>query len=131
MEQVIESYKRVTRQAGFLDTFYQHFFSRDPDIPVRFKGVDMENQAFLLARSLAVILRHVAGVPGAEDTLAALAKRHGPTDLDIPERLYEEWKEALLLALEEFDPEFDQDLDTRWRNLLDAEVAHFIRMSRL
>jgi len=130
MIDVIESYKRVSREPGFVNRFYERFMASHPDVPARFDGVDMERQRFLLGRSVTMILQHASGLDQATPHLTETARRHGPRDLDIPAYLFEQWIDSLIGTVEEFDPGFQPDLERAWRSLLRREVAWFIEAGR-
>jgi hypothetical protein len=125
---VIESYKRVSRDPQFLERFYVRFFARDPDVPRRFEGVDMARVRFLVGRSVTLLLQHASGVERGTESLVEVARRHGPDDLDIPERLYEHWVEALVETVAEHDPQFGPELEAQWRDFLHREVDWFRRV---
>lgn len=130
MIDVIESYKRVSREPGFIDRFYERFMAAHPDVPARFEGVDMERQRFLLGRSVIMILQHASGVDQVTPHLTETALRHGPRDLDIPGYLFDQWIEALIQTVGEYDPGFRPDLEHAWRRLLRREVAWFMEAGR-
>ena len=130
MIEVIESYKRVSRSAGFIDRFYRRFMASHPDVPARFEGVDMERQRFLVGRSVTMLLQHASGVEQVIEHLTETAARHGPHGLDIPAYLFDHWIEALIDTVAECDPEFQPELKAAWRTLLKREVVWFLEAGR-
>jgi hemoglobin-like flavoprotein len=130
MIDVIESYKRVSREPGFMDRFYERFMASHPDVAARFDGVDMERQRFLVGRSVTMILQHASGADHVIPSLTETARRHGPRDLDIPAYLYDRWIESLIETVAEFDPGFRPELERAWRDLLRREVAWFLDAGR-
>lgn len=130
MSDVIESYKRVSREPGFMGRFYERFMASHPDVPARFDGVDMERQRFLVGRSVTMILQHASGVDHVIPHLTETARRHGPHDLDIPAYLYERWIESLIETVAEFDPGFRPELEEAWRTVLRREVTWFMETGR-
>jgi len=125
MIDVIESYKRVSREPGFMGRFYERFMASHPDVPARFDGVDMDRQRFLVGRSVTMLLQHASGLDQATPQLTDTARRHGPRELDIPAYLFDRWIESLIETVAEFDPGFRPDLEQAWRTLLRREVAWF------
>jgi hemoglobin-like flavoprotein len=128
--EVIESYKRVAREPGFIDRFYRRFFDSDPEVARRFEGVDMARQRFVVERTVTLLLQHASGLKHGTDVLREVATRHGPSDLDIPPYLYDLWADALVHTVAEHDPRFSPDLEQQWRALLRKEVDWFIRIAR-
>jgi len=128
--EVIESYKRVAGEPGFLDRFYERFMERDPDVRRRFAGVDMARQRFVLGRAVTLLLQHASGMERGVESLREMAVRHGPLDLDIPPHLYDLWLDALVETVAEHDPRFSPELEAGWRALLRREVAWFQELGR-
>ena len=122
-----ESYRRLTRDAGvrgdFIEGFYQRFLAGSPDVAQRFALTDMRRQQLMLARSLDEMARfsHDRRAP---ETLRRTAERHGPGDLEIPPGLYEEWLEALLDSVREFDPECTEEVILAWRVVLAPGIEY-------
>lgn len=130
MVEVIESYKRVAREPGFLDRFYTRFMDRDADVRARFQGVDMARQRFVLSRAVTLLLQHASGVTHGVDGLRESAHHHGAEGMNIPAYMYDLWIDALVETVAEHDPRFTPDLDASWRTLLRREVAWFLEMTR-
>lgn len=130
MVEVIESYKRASTEPRFLDRFYELFIESDEAVAPFFAATDMVQQKFLLSRSLAVLLQHASGVEGARASMDKWAKRHGPADLNIPERLYKCWLNSLIQAITECDKKFTRGLEGKWRDVLEKEVGYFTRRGR-
>jgi hemoglobin-like flavoprotein len=130
MIDVIESYKRVSREPGFMGRFYERFMASHPDVTARFEGVDMERQRFLVGRSVTMILQHASGVGQVTPQLTETARRHGPGDLDIPAHLFDRWIESLIETVAEYDPGFRPELEDAWRRVLRREVAWFLEAAR-
>jgi len=128
--EVIESYKRVAREPGFLDRFYSRFMEQDADVRARFQGVDMARQRFVLGRAVTLLLQHASGVTHGVEGLRETALRHGAGGMDIPAYMYDLWIDALVETVAEHDPRFSPDLDARWRTLLRREAAWFLEMAR-
>lgn len=122
-----ESYRRLTRDAGvrgdFIERFYQRFLAGSPDVARRFALTDMRRQQLMLARSLDEMARfsHDRRAP---ETLRRTAARHGPGDLEIPAGLYDEWLEALLASVREFDPECTEEVLLAWRVVLAPGIEY-------
>lgn len=127
---LIDSYKRMARHVRYPDLFYDRFIGGHEEVARLFEGVDMERQKFLLNRSLTQLIQHAHGVEEAAEILDAVARRHGPAELDIPEWMYTAWIDALIATVAELDPKFSPELDALWRKVLNDEVAWFRRRAR-
>jgi len=128
--EVIESYKRVAREPGFIDSFYRRFIDSDPEVGRRFAGVDMARQRFVVERTVTLLLQHASGLKHGTEALREVAVRHGPGDLDIPPYLYDLWADALVHTVAEHDPRFNPELEVQWRTLLRKEVGWFMEIAR-
>ena len=58
------------------------------------------------------------GGEGAVAYLERIAQRHGRADLDIPPELYELWLDSLVATARELDPQFDDETETVWREMI-------------
>lgn len=130
MVEIIESYKRARNEPRFLDRFYERFIGSDEAIAPFFVATDMVQQKFLLSRSLAIMFQHACGVAGTRISLDKWARQHGPSGLNIPERLYRCWLDSLIQTVAEFDSEFTRELEDRWRKILGKEVDYFVQRAR-
>jgi hypothetical protein len=128
--EVIESYKRVSREPGFLKHFYDRFMGSDAEVRARFQGVDMARQRFVVGRTVTLMLQHASGVRHGTEAPRETAEHHGPDGLDIPAYMYDLWIDALVQTVAEHDPRFDADLEAGWRTVLRREVAWFLEMTR-
>ncbi len=121
------SYRRLTRDPGirgdFIEGFYERVLAGSPDVARRFALTDMRRQQLMLARSLDEMVRFSAE-RRAPDTLRRTAENHGPAHLDIPAGLYDEWLEALLASVREFDPECTEEVLLAWRVILAPGIEY-------
>ena len=56
--------------------------------------------------------------------LKSIARRHSKTQVNIPPELYDLWLNCFLIAVKEFDPEFDQDIELAWSVILSPGIAY-------
>ena len=119
---LIESVKRCTQDPSFLDRFQELFLEKDPDIARRFSGMDRARMKFSLSRSVLLLVKHAARMPGADAELERLATRLGPAGLGIPAGHFPLWMEALLRAVKEVDRALTPELEREWREVMTREV---------
>ncbi len=121
----VESVKRCTQDATFVDRFYDQLLSRNAYIRQRFAQEDAFLHKFMLKRLLLALVRNASNVSGSDRALDTLADDHGPAGLNLPTSYYESWLEALLLTVREVDRELSPAVDAEWREVMSVQVARF------
>ena len=53
-----------------------------------------------------------------------LAKVHGKDNLNIPADFYDIWLDCMIETLEEFDPKFDEYIETYWRVMMAPGIEY-------
>ena len=100
--------------AGFFERFYQLFRQADSRVGEVFSTTDMSRQLLMLEESLLYMIAFSKSQISSH-RLQDLAKYHGRSNMNIPDRLFDVWLECLLATLRERDPEFDLDTELAWR----------------
>jgi len=113
---VFQSYGRACNQADFFEYFYGAFMSKSEDIRAMFKNTKMETQRGLLRGGIMWLIMHARGMPDTK--IRALGESHSKKNMDIHPMHYGLWLDALIETLEKFDPEFNQELGSTWREVL-------------
>jgi hemoglobin-like flavoprotein len=95
----------------FFQSFYKHFLL-DPDIAAVFGQTDMTRQVGMLRKSFFhLVAFYVSNEPSAElERIAAIHHKLG-----IDSRFYDNWSDALIEAVREFDIECDLSTELAWR----------------
>ena len=108
-------HRLLQRKESFGTLFYDVFFERCPEVRVYFTGVSMDYQAALLTMALKVMEQYYAhGYPAMATYLKYLGHKHHRRAV-LPD-LYPQWRDALLVALEQFhDADWNDDLARQWR----------------
>lgn len=114
---VRDSFGRVAGEA-FIDAFYQSFLAADPRIAPMFARTDMTQQRRLLGDSLVHVLNFAAGDPQAKSKMELLASTHSMDRLNVDPDFYAVWEDSLLETLQARDPQWNDRLETEWRNQL-------------
>lgn len=117
---VMQSYGRCCAQADFFDLFYKNFLSSSPEVRDKFVNTDMHSQKLLLRQGILNIVLHARGMPDTK--LRALGCSHARDKLNIRPELYQLWLKALLVTLEEKDPEFTPEIRDSWKQVINRAI---------
>ena len=109
-----QSLHRCTADETFLQRFYARFLLSNEEVAKRFEGVDLKRQTRVLKTSLYLVLRAASGLADGMSHLEGIAHSHAKNGYDIKPSFYEHWLESLLLAAQETDPHFDDEIREAW-----------------
>ena len=94
----------------FFSRFYARFLSAD-DVAALFQATDMQQQVQMLKRSLV----HLAGFYVTGEVSGELARIAGiHRRLQVKPEMFEQWLQALVDTVVEFDPEADEETRLAW-----------------
>lgn len=111
----------------FFEAFYRHFLEA-PEIAEAFSQTDMTRQVGMLRRSFFhLVAFYVSHEPSAE--LERIARVHH--QIGIALHYYDLWLDALMAAVQEFDPEFDVATEMAWRWALTPGITYMRLLDRL
>jgi hemoglobin-like flavoprotein len=114
---VAESLARCLDNGRFLDRFYELFVSSSDTVADKFRNTDFVKQKRTLASSLYLMIMAMEG-DGPVAYLERIADRHGRNDLDIRPEMYDVWLDCLVCAASECDPEFSDEVEQEWRDVM-------------
>ncbi|MBX3167809.1 MAG: hypothetical protein KF760_10375 [Candidatus Eremiobacteraeota bacterium] len=122
LRELQDSLSRCSATTAYLDTFYEVFLAKSPEIRAGFQGVDMGVQKQRLAARLPRLLELATCEPTSAEVLEAArlhsARHHGrgaqQTDL---------WLEALCETFRRHDPDFDASLEEQLRRQMSKVLA--------
>jgi hemoglobin-like flavoprotein len=102
----------ISRDADpFFESFYNHFLL-DAEVAAVFSSTNMTRQVGMLRKSFFhLVAFYVSNEPSAE--LERIAVIHHK--LGIDSRFYDNWSDALIKAVGEFDPDCDLATELAWR----------------
>jgi hemoglobin-like flavoprotein len=127
LQQFVDSYARVGARdletGGFFDAFYKNFIETSPEVAEKFIGTDMQRQREMLRMSLDHMVYFAIDREETSD-IASVAEVHAKSQSDIAEHLYELWLDSLLTTVSRFDPEYDEQVDTAWREALAPAIEY-------
>lgn len=111
----------------FFESFYRHFL-KDQPIADAFSQTDMNRQVSMLRKSFFhLVAFYVSHEPSAElERIAVVHNRLG-----IASDYYDLWLDALVSAVAEFDPAFDQPTELAWRWALTPGITYMRLLNRL
>ena len=122
LDEVTASYHRCRANDGFIDTFYDVFLSKSPEIAYKFRNTDFKRQKLMLRESLLMMLLFNLDADATREEAERLGIRHGRGGADIPPHMYRLWLDSLCEAVQIHDPEYQPDLDDMWRKAMQPGI---------
>ena len=122
-----QSYGRCLHNGAFIDRFYDIFLESHPEVRNAFGGTDFNRQRRLLRRSLTNSIMYAAGsniVKREVDKMADVHSRAGRAP--VQPHLYDYWLNSLIKAIREDDPQYNLQLEQRWREAMGKIIGHFV-----
>ncbi len=120
------SYGRSISNRDFLDRFYEIFLASDPSVARKFAKTDLKKQQELLAMSVNMVILFPQENKIAKNAVGRIRESHQRTGLNIKPHFYELWAKSLIQAVSEHDSEFDSQLETSWRKVVQVAIDHIV-----
>ncbi len=127
-ESVEASYNRCLEAGGFFNAFYDDFLLKSPDIPPMFKNTDFKKQKQMVRMSVRMMIRLGEGHPETVEAFKKLGERHSSRQLDIPREFYGLWLDSLCECVKQFDPEYSEELEQKWRDTVKPGIDMMVSM---
>ena len=118
VDAAIASYARCRERGGFIEAFYERLWQRDHAIKQRFAGTDMERQHQVMREAINTLMMFAGGSSIARMALERLSRSHSPAGYDVSPEQYQLFAEALIETARSFDPRWQPQLETAWREAL-------------
>ena len=123
------SFQRCAEHGNeFFDKFYAALAKRAP-VGALFAKTNMRRQNALVKDGIDHLIALAEGRDGSREELERLGQRHSRNDLDIAPELYSAWVDSLIIAVAEYDPLHNPDLDVAWRHVvakgIDVMISHY------
>ena len=118
------SFYRCRRDGTFIDTFYDLFLAKSPEIAQKFVNTDFRIQKLMLRQSLLEMICFERGMSGTREEIERLGRSH--RDLNITPEMYSMWLDALCEAVQQHDPEFTPELEQLWRQAMLKSINEMI-----
>ena len=119
-DEVLASYHRCRGDSGFIDTFYEIFLAKSPEIAKKFEHTDFAHQKLMLRESLLEMLCLEQHMEGSRQEIQLLARRH--RDLHVTAEMYAMWLDSLCEAVEKHDPQCTAELTQQWRSAMQPGI---------
>jgi len=119
------SYGRAISKRQFLDRFYDLFMSSSPIVERKLASTDIAKQQELLSQAVNMVILFPQGNKIARNAINRIRQSHNRDRLDIRPEYYRFWIDSLIVALSEYDPDFNDELDRAWRKVA-QEAIDFI-----
>jgi len=107
----------------FYGRFYEILIAADQQIAELFTKIDIDRQIVMLKQSMTLVMSFSATLKPSSE-MKKIAKFHGKAKLDIPAEFYDIWLDCMVKTVEEFDPKFDENIETSWRVLMAPGVSY-------
>lgn len=122
--EVTTSFYRCRRDGHFVDTFYDLFLSKSPEIAQKFDETDFRVQKLMLRQSLLEMICFDRGIPGTSEEIERLGRSH--RELRITPDMYSMWLDALCEAISKHDPDYTPELEQLWRQSMLKSINKMI-----
>ncbi len=109
------SFERCEASGDFGKRFYEIFLDSSDEIAPQFAETDFGKQRKLLRDSVRIMVSRDPRDPTMRETLRRIGDSHGRRGRAIPPLLYEYWLASLCNTVRELDPEWDDELEKKWR----------------
>ena len=121
---VRDSMGRCIFHGNLVERFYEIFLDSDPKIKPMFANTDMEKQKQLLDHGLSLAILYVSGHAMGKRGLQRLRESHSRNNLNVSPELYPFWKQSLIQAVTELDPEYTDDIGRAWDEVLQQAIDY-------
>ena len=114
------SFERCEANGDLAEAFYNVFLAASPEIAPYFGATDFSRQRQVLRDSVHMMVTRDVSDPEMRQMLDWLGKAHGRDGRNVLPELYELWLDGICETARELDPEWDEDLERKWRVRLRA-----------
>lgn len=114
------SLERCEANGDFGETFYGIFLNSSSEIAGYFAASDLHRQRAVLRDSVHQLVTKDVSDPELREMLEQLGRTHSRGCRNVPPRLYELWLDCVCLTGQQLDPEWNKDLERKWRVRLRA-----------
>lgn len=120
-EVIHQSLKRCHQHSDFIRIFYDEFLDDAPHIQAKFADTDMNRQIMMVEASLYTCILAADDVPYAVRSIRDLGRMHH--GMGIGSEYYDAWLDSLIAAVRRCDEQFDERLESIWRDVMRESIA--------
>ena len=124
-----DSYQRCQNNPAFMDIFYDLFLAPSPTVKEKFKATDFARQKRMLRGSLLHLISAYMG-EDAHIRLGVIAETHSASGYNIEPQLYDLWRRAMLEAVRQCDPRFDDQIKEAWEVTIKGGIEFLVSKYR-
>ena len=106
--------------------FYDVFLDSHSDIKPRFANTDFDAQKRLLRQSINLAIMFANDNPVGKKGIERIRNSHRKARLNILPELYPYWKKSFIQVVDEFDPEFSDELKKQWDTVLQKTIDYVV-----
>ena len=130
-DSVKKSYGRCvfTREAKakFFQLFYDTFLNSHPDIGPMFANTDFEKQISMLKNAISMSIMYAEKEDDlAKDVLTSIRRSHSRERYNVKPEYYDFWLSSLVATLHVCDPNFNQELEQNWRDMMQVTINYLV-----
>ncbi|PCH64426.1 MAG: globin [Gammaproteobacteria bacterium] len=115
---------RAITHGDLFGRFYDIFLQSNSKLKMMFTNTDLDAQKALLRQGVNLALLFAEGKSIGKSAMNRLRHSHSKPNIGVEPSLYQYWLESFIKALAEFDPDFDGNLEKKWRQALSAAINH-------
>lgn len=121
-ESVRESFKRCEAAGDIGETSYGVFLRTSPQIAALFANTEFAKQRRHLRASVFLLVTRDIEDPKSREIVSHIGESHSRGNLDIHPELYDIWLQSLSETFKQMDPEWTEELDSRWRKQVQSGI---------
>jgi len=118
IEAVKNSFGRALIKGDLIGRFYEIFLKSHPSIGPMFEKTDLAKQKQLLTQGINLIVLYAEGKSVGLSGLSRIRESHSKGKMNISPTYYNFWKESLITAITEFDPQMSSSLLNSWNKVI-------------
>jgi hemoglobin-like flavoprotein len=127
VEIVRNSFLRSSKDKTFAAKFYDNLFFLNPKISSYFMNTDFDHQRRALMNGLEFLIGFLDETDEhSRKQIIRLAKTHSADNLNIHPHHYYYWIDALVMTASELDPDWKDDFQYYWREVIHFPVSFMI-----
>jgi len=111
----------------FFQQFYETFLKSHPDIGALFVSTDFEKQNSMLKNAINMSILYAEKQDDlAKDVLTNISRSHSSKRHNVKPEYYDYWLNSLIKTLQACDPNFNQELEQNWRDMMQISIDYIV-----